>query len=54
MEVQIEEILKGLREEIGNKSQEIAILKATVVANEKTINELTQENQELKSAPADL
>jgi hypothetical protein len=48
-EVQIEEILKHLENEVGAKAREIAILKATVLANEKTINELKKENQEIKS-----
>jgi len=30
MELDIEEVLKHLREQIGNQAQEIAILKATI------------------------
>ena len=34
MELQVEEILKSLREQIGNQAQEIAILKAALVKKE--------------------
>lgn len=54
MEIQIEEILKHLEVEVGAKSREIAILKATNSALQATVDELTKENQSLKAAPADL
>ena len=53
MEIQIEEILKHMSDEVGAKSKENAILKATLSANQILIDQLTKENQELKSLPAD-
>lgn len=39
-EINIEEILKGLRETIGQQAQEIAILKATIAAITKEDNKV--------------